>query len=158
ISEAMTHRISAGMSSPSSTAQAESRDGTPLARGRHDLDEALQLHRDGDLAGAEVLDRAILTTRPWDGHAIHMLAVVTRQQGTPSGALELIGRAMALRPGGPVFLANAALAYRALGRLDEAAECCRAALRLRPDFPEAADTLGLIWLAQGRAEAAVGPF
>jgi tetratricopeptide (TPR) repeat protein len=122
------------------------------------LDEALRLHRAGDLAGAEALYRAILGRRPWEEQAIHLLGVLTLQRGDAAGALELMGRAMALRPGDPLFLANAAEAYRALGRLGEAIECCRAALRLRPDFPEAANTLGLIFLAQGRAEAAVEPF
>jgi tetratricopeptide (TPR) repeat protein len=45
-----------------------------------------------------------------------------------------------------------------LGQLDNAADCCRAALRRHPDFPEAANCLGLVYLARGLAEQAAACF
>jgi tetratricopeptide (TPR) repeat protein len=87
--------------------------------------------------------------------ALHLLGVLCHQQGDHTQAVERISRAVALRPNVAEFHANLAEAYRALGRCDRAAGCCRTALRLRPDFAEALANLGLALQGLGRsAEAA----
>ena len=49
-------------------------------------------------------------------------------------AIELISRAVALRPGAFAFHANLAEAYRVQGQFDRAIGCCRMALSLRPNY------------------------
>ena len=56
--------------------------------------------------------------------------MVRHQQGQSAQAVELISRAVAVRPSVAPFHANLAEAYRALGQLDRAVGCCRAALAL----------------------------
>ncbi len=121
------------------------------------LDEAVALHRAGQWAGAARLYQSILTESPHDADALHLLGVLHHQQGRHDRAVELIGRAVAVRPGVPDFHASLAEPYRALGQLERAIGCCRAALRLQPDHPEALCTLGLALQDLGRHAEAVEP-
>jgi protein O-GlcNAc transferase len=72
------------------------------------------------------------------------------QQGQSAKAVELVKRAVALRPSVASFHANLAEAYRATGQLDRALGCCRTALQLWKDYPEAHNNLGLALQALGR--------
>ena len=81
--------------------------------------------------------------------------MLRHQQGDHARAVELIGRAVALRPNVPAFHANLAEAYRALGQFERAVGCCRMALRLWPNYPEAHCNLGLALQGLGRHAEAV---
>jgi tetratricopeptide (TPR) repeat protein len=81
-----------------------------------------------------------------------------QQCGHSARAVELIGRAIALRPEVADFHANLAEAQRALGQHEPAAASCRAALRLRPDYPEALNNLGLALQALSRHDEAIAQF
>ncbi len=122
------------------------------------LTTAIELHRSGQLAGAERVYRASLAHEPENADALHLLGVLRHQQGDHAQAIELIRKAIALRPSVPAFHANLAEAYRAGGQLDRAAGSCRMALRLWPDYPEALGNLGLALQGLGRREEAVEKF
>ena len=92
---------------------------------RDDLTSAIEMHRAGQLAPAARLYQKALADATDDADALHLLGVVRHQQGDHAGAVELIGRALALRPNVPGFHANLAEAYRALGQWDRAVGCCR---------------------------------
>jgi tetratricopeptide (TPR) repeat protein len=118
------------------------------------LTAALELHEAGRLGPAARLYQQVLA-REENADALHLLGVLHHQQGDHARAVELIRRAVALRPSVPAFHANLAEAYRALGQLERAAGCCRTALRLWADCPEALCNLGLALQGMGRhAEAA----
>ena len=85
-------------------------------------------------------------------------ASCTTSAATHARAVELIGRAVALRPDAAAFHANLAEAYRGLGQHEQAVDCCRTALRLQPDYPEAANNLGLALHALGRHDEAAEQF
>ena len=95
-----------------------------------DLARGLQEHQRGFLDQAARLYRNVLSTQPDHPDALHLFGVVAHQQGDHRKAVEHIGRAIALNPANALYHANLAEAYRALGSLDRAAECCRTALRL----------------------------
>src|SRR5947209_8783348 len=114
-----------------------------------DLAEAVRHHLDGRLSEAACIYQAILEHNPDDADALHLLGVVAHQQGDQARAGELIGRALALRPGEAPYYADLAEVYRATGQLERAVASCRTALALQPDSPEAANNLGLALLAQG---------
>jgi tetratricopeptide (TPR) repeat protein len=121
----------------------------------HELTAALKQHQRGLLQEAALGYEQILARDPGHADALHLLGVVHFQSGRYEQAVELIGRAMALRPAVAVFPCNLAEAYRAMNQLERAVACCRQALELQPDYPEAANHLGLALLAQGnQAEAA----
>jgi tetratricopeptide (TPR) repeat protein len=118
------------------------------------LTTAIEMHQTGQLASAAQLYQQVLTREKENADALHLLGVLRHQQGDHVKAVELIRRAIALRPSVPAFHANLAEAYRAQNQFDRAAGCCRTGLRLQPDNAAAANNLGLILLQQGKAEDA----
>jgi tetratricopeptide (TPR) repeat protein len=119
-----------------------------------DLTTALHLHQAGRYADAARRYHELLTREPENAEALHLFGVMHHQRGHSRRAVELIGRAAALRPDDAAFHTNLAEAYRGLGDHERAIELCRTALRLRPHFPEAANNLGLALQALGRHEEA----
>jgi tetratricopeptide (TPR) repeat protein len=123
-----------------------------------DLSLALQYHQNGHFDQATQLYQKVLAKDPQHADALHLLGVVALQQGDLGRAVERIGKAIAVRPGVPLFHCNLAEAYRLLGQPDRAVGCCRTALRLQPHYPEAANNLGLALQAQGKWEEASDQF
>jgi tetratricopeptide (TPR) repeat protein len=120
-----------------------------LTTSHDEFTRAVQLHCSGDLAAATRLYESILGRDRSHADAFHLLGVARHQQGQSGLAAELIGRAVALRPGAAVFRATLGEAYRALGQFDRAAGCCRAALALGLDDPAVHNNLGLALQALG---------
>jgi tetratricopeptide (TPR) repeat protein len=119
------------------------------------LARALAHHRAGQLDQAELLYRRVLDQAPAHPDALHLLGVLAHQRGQPGRAAELIGRAIALRPGQAAYHGNLSEACRAGGDLDAARRHAEVAVRLRPDVPAYHNSLGLALQHQGRhAEAA----
>jgi tetratricopeptide (TPR) repeat protein len=112
------------------------------------------MHQAGQMSSAAQLYQRVLAQDEENADALHLLGVLRHQQGDHARAVELIGRAVTLRPNIAAFHANLAEAYRALGKCDRAAGCCRTALRLWPDFPEALCNLALAFQGLGRHEEA----
>jgi tetratricopeptide (TPR) repeat protein len=129
--------------------------GNPL---HEEMANAFRLHQGGDLAGAARLYQAVLSRDANHADACHLLGVLRHQQGQHAQGVELISKAVALRPGVPAFHANLAEAYRALGQFDRAVGCCRTALQLWRDYPEAHNNLALALQALGKTEEAVEHF
>jgi tetratricopeptide (TPR) repeat protein len=123
-----------------------------------DLQAAIEHHQSGRLAQAAAAYDRILASDAQHADALHLRGVLAYQQGDFAPAVELIGRAIAVRPGVAAFHANLAEAQRALGRFDQAVACCRTALELQPDYPEALNNWGLALLAQGQSAEATERF
>jgi tetratricopeptide (TPR) repeat protein len=119
-----------------------------------DLSTAITHHQQGALEPAARAYQRILDADPGHADALHLLGVVAHQRGEHGRAVELIGKAIAVRPSVPAFHANLAEAYRALGQHARAIGCCRMALRLWPDYPEAHCNLGLALHGLGRLDEA----
>jgi tetratricopeptide (TPR) repeat protein len=119
------------------------------------LAAAIEMHRSGQLGPASQLYQRVLAHEAENAEALHLLGVLLHQQGNHARAIELIGRALALRPNSHIFHANIAEAYRALGDFERAAGSCRTALSLWPNYPEALCNLGAALHGLGKsAEAA----
>src|SRR5262249_53375527 len=101
------------------------------------ITNAAELNRAGKPDEAEALLGSLLEEEPSNVVVLHLLGVIHSEQGRPGRAVELIGRAVALRPGVPAFHVNLAEAYRNGGDARRAEGCCRTALRMAPDYPEA---------------------
>jgi tetratricopeptide (TPR) repeat protein len=122
------------------------------------LARAVELHQGGQFAAAARLYQQMLNGEPENVDALHLYGVLRHQQGDHAKAVELIGRAVALRPSVTAFHANLAEAYRALGQFERAGGCCRTAIRLWPNYPEAHSNLGLALQGQGKHDEAVAQF
>jgi predicted Zn-dependent protease len=81
-----------------------------------DANIALECHQAGCYADAARAYHALLVREPENANALHLFGVLHHQCGYHERAVELITRALALRPGAAVFHANLAEAHRALGQ------------------------------------------
>ncbi|MDD5247610.1 MAG: tetratricopeptide repeat protein [Rhodocyclaceae bacterium] len=110
-------------------------------------DQALELagrHQSaGRLPEAEHLLRQILAVDPANAHALHLLGLVAHQAGQPALAVDLVGQAVAARPGVALFHSNLAEMCRQLGRCDEAVDHGRAAVAIDPAMASAHSNLGI---------------
>jgi tetratricopeptide (TPR) repeat protein len=123
-----------------------------------DLTVAFNLHQSGRFADAARRYYSLLAREPDHAEALHLFGIMHHQAGHPARAVELIARAVDLRPKAAIFSSNLAESFRVLGRFDRAVESCETALRIVPEFPEALNTLGLALQATGRLDEAVGRF
>ena len=119
------------------------------------LTAAIEMHRSGQLGAASQLYQRVLAREQGNAEALHLLGVLHHQQGNNARAIELIGRAVAIKPNSHIYHANLAEAYRALGDFERAAGCCRAALSIWADYPEALCNLGAALQGLGKSAEAV---
>ncbi len=118
-------------------------------------ESAIASHKAGLLADAALLYEKLLMEDESNAPALHLLGVLRHQQGDDTQAIELLCKALAIRPNMPVAHANLSDAFRAQGDFERAVGSARLALKLWRDCPEALCNLGLALHAMGRtAEAA----
>jgi tetratricopeptide (TPR) repeat protein len=107
------------------------------------LRQAMALHQQGDLAGAEARYHAVLQSDPGNVDARHLLGLAALQRGQPEVAVRLIGEAIAAAPNAPHFHNNLGSAERAAGRPEAALRCYDRAIALAPDYAEAFNNRGV---------------
>jgi len=100
------------------------------------LQQAIALHRTGQLAAARMLYEAILRHEPGHFDALHLLGVIAAQTGDTERAARLIGQALAVDPNNAAAYVNHGLALKELGRLDAALMSFRRAMAHDPRLPE----------------------
>ena len=122
------------------------------------LSDALQHHEAGRLAGAGTLYRGILAEDPDDADSLHLLGLITSEQGNPAAGAALIQRAMALAPGRAPYHNNLALSYRLLGRGEDAVREYRTAVTLRPQSAEIHNNLATTLRDLGQHEEAMAHY
>ncbi len=118
------------------------------------LNDAVALHRAGQLDGAERAYREILRIDPQQPDALHLMGVLANQRGDGVVAVDWIRRSLAVAPHFAGAHYNLAMACESAGRDDEAENAYRAALRLAPDSLDAWINLGRLLAARGRLDEA----
>lgn len=121
------------------------------------FNDALELHRRGDIDRAELIYRQILDETPDHADALHLLGVVAHQRGQFGRAVALIKRAVALEPDAGTYYCNLAEACRMSGDVAGSVEAAGKAVALAPHVADAHNHLGLALQMLGRfgeAEAA----
>jgi tetratricopeptide (TPR) repeat protein len=101
------------------------------------LHHAWRLRSAGDLAGAARAFEQALRIDPSQSEATHELGIIHAQLGRIEAALDLLRRAIALRPDDSLAHFNHAKTLDQLRRENQALAGYDMALRLRPDFAEA---------------------
>jgi Tfp pilus assembly protein PilF len=122
------------------------------------IDAAAQLHRDGQLSQAERQYRQILAIQPDNADALHLLGVLSSQQGREDVAADLIRRAIARDPGQPIYHGNLGLTLTRLGRLDEAIACFQKALALGSRDPNVLNNFADALCKTGKPDRALPIF
>ena len=102
---------------------------------------AIALHRSGDLAAAQKSYRRVLAADPKNVDALHLLGAILGQQGDAQG-LDLMSKAVALRPDLKDAHQNLANAYMGFGRLADAERHFRRVVALAPNDAHAHNNLG----------------
>jgi predicted O-linked N-acetylglucosamine transferase (SPINDLY family) len=119
------------------------------------LQAALAHHQAGRLAEAEAIYRQVLVEERDQPDALQLLGFLAHQCGHHQQAIDLIRRAMALRPGEATYHNNLATALMALNRLDEAEMELRRALDLKPDADAIRMNLANLLRDAGRIDEAI---
>ncbi|MGD0769282.1 MAG: tetratricopeptide repeat protein [Tepidisphaeraceae bacterium] len=119
------------------------------------LELATEYHKAGRLGEAEGLYRQILQAEPENADALHRLGVLAMQRGDNAGAIGLIERAVAARPGAGNFHASLGQALAAAERTDDGIAAFERAIGIQGDLAEAWFGLGLALQSAGNRERAV---
>lgn len=116
------------------------------------FDQGLSHHQAGRLAEAEQSYRLILESAPAHADSLHLLGVIALQTGHLESALNLIQRAVDLRPDGAIYRSNLGQVLERLHRLEDAEKAYRSAIDLDAHCAEAFNNLG--HLLQGKGQLA----
>ena len=121
-------------------------------------DQAVALHRQGNLAEAEPLYLQALALDPAAVTPLHLLGLIRYQQGRHPEALALIGDALKIEPDFPEALSNHGLVFKALGRLDEALAQLDRALAIKPGMVEGWNNRGIILSDMNRLDESLASY
>lgn len=113
---------------------------------------AIKCQKNGHLAAADDIYRAILEQVPDHADAMHYAGVLAHQQGREDEALSLIQKSVGLAPGQADWHSNLGIVLKARGRLDDAVQSFQQAIALDARHVNAYNNLGVLLRAQGRPE------
>ncbi len=119
------------------------------------LNEAVQLHRSGQLQKAWDIYEKILEIDPENSDALHLLGLLNHYTGNNNSAYKLITKAIQNDPEYPFFHNSLGLVLKEMGRLDEALSYYKKALELKPDYTEVYNNMGIVFQESGRLDEAV---
>jgi predicted O-linked N-acetylglucosamine transferase (SPINDLY family) len=122
------------------------------------LESALSHHRAARLTDAERIYRQILAIDPNHVDALNLLGALSGQLGRQETALELIGRAIKLKPDLMIAHSNLGNILRDLGRFEEAVAAIQEAIRLQSDYAVAHNNLGLVLKKMERLDEAIASY
>ncbi len=118
------------------------------------IQRGVELHRSGRLREAESCYQSARQQQPQHPDPWHLLGVIASQVGRHDLAVELIERAIALKPDSPEFYVSCAEAHRARGNYRQAIAHLQEALSRRPAFAGAHVNLGNVYREMGELDAA----
>lgn len=122
------------------------------------LEQAVALHRAGDLNGAASLYTEIARAHPLHQDAPHLLGLVAYQQGRHAEALQRIDEAIRLSPNQASFHGSRGKVLAVLGRLDEALASFDRALALEARDADAQMNRAVVLQDLGRAAEALAGY
>lgn len=121
------------------------------------LDAAIAHQKAGRLTQAEELYRQLQQIRPDLPDPPHLLGVIAHLKGEHRQAVELIEKAIALRPTASMY-GNLAAVNIALGNLEAAADLLRQGLQLDAKHADCLNNLGYVLKSQGKLAEAMECF
>jgi Flp pilus assembly protein TadD/ADP-heptose:LPS heptosyltransferase len=113
------------------------------------IQQAIALHRNGELEKAEEAYRMVLQLDPDNATATHLLGAIRHQKRDLAVAEELYRRAVRIQPRYLQAWTNLGMLLQDQERWSEALECLRAAVALEPSSPST-------WVAMGRLLSRAG--
>jgi tetratricopeptide (TPR) repeat protein len=119
---------------------------------------AAMLYAQGNAAGAAAVCRDVLALDPQFAEALHLLGIISAQDGDLFQAVELLNRAATLNKKSSRYLFSLGAAYHSLRDYKKAESALRKSLSLKPDFAEAHYQLGLALEQSGKTKEAENEF
>jgi len=113
------------------------------------LATAVEHHGRGELQQADALYTRILRVDPRHWEALYLHGTALLQLGQFAESIDVLERVAARRPDVPDAANNLAVAYQAIGRLDDAARCYGAAVRAKPEFAQGVFNLAALCELRG---------
>ncbi|MBT3350850.1 MAG: tetratricopeptide repeat protein [Nitrospinaceae bacterium] len=122
------------------------------------IEIAKQYHRSGSLLKAGEICQSILNLDPNNAEALHLLGIISYQEGKNENAVDLMSRALDINPDFTDAHSNLGIALHDLGKLDEAVASYRKALDIEPNSPNALGNLGSALRDLGKLDEAVASY
>lgn len=122
------------------------------------LDQALALHKQGQLQQAHSIYLNILDIQANHANALNLLGVIAIQTNNHERAVELIDRAIAIDPDIAKYYGNRGNALKELKQLEAALASCDKAIAINPDYVEAYSNRGLVLQERRQLDAAVASY
>jgi tetratricopeptide (TPR) repeat protein len=122
------------------------------------INEALALHKQGNLALAEILYRDVLRAMPSNAQALGMLGLIEAAKRNSPAAIDLLRRSLEGNPYNPATHFNLGLLYQEQQRHEDALRCFDCALALAPAAAQAMNARGLALKNLGRWNEAVASY
>jgi protein O-GlcNAc transferase len=129
-----------------------------VQRNAERLKEAVEWHRQGHLARAEMAYREVLRDEPRQPDALHLLGVALTQAGRPAEGAEHMRESLAVRPDQPMLHANLGNALAALGQHEQALGEYQRTLAALPTYAPALNGRGNVLSKLARWEEAVSSY
>lgn len=131
----------------------------PIAKqGNTNLQNAIELHQQGELEQAEQIYQKLLAVNPINSEVLHLLGVIAYQRGQFQHAINLISIAIEISPDIPDFFVNKGNALQELKLLGEAISSYEQAIALNPNYAEAYINMGAALKDLSRLQDAVKIF
>ena len=122
------------------------------------IDLGVQHHTAGRLPEAERIYQQILQADLDQPVALHLLGVIALQVENNVIAVDLIMKALAIKPDYVDAHNNLGIAFKNLGKLDEAIASYHKVLTIKPDYVETHNNLGIALQELGRLDEAVASY
>lgn len=125
---------------------------------QYNVEDILQLHRNGQLQEAKQAYLAILDETPDDIAALHFLGVLYAEEGDLEKAQRCIQQAIALKPNDPTLILHLANLYKAQGLYQNAQQLLQELVRNHPEFAAGFNNLGTVYYGQEQWQDAVNAY
>ena len=109
------------------------------------LEEALLLHKKGQLKEAENLYKSILENSSNNFEVIHLLGVIKIQLKEFEKAIVWLNKAISINPNNHSVFNNLGVCYKELKKYNEALNNFQNAIKIKPDYAEAYNNLAIIY-------------
>ena len=109
------------------------------------LEEAILLHKKGQLKEAENLYKSILKSSADNFEVIHLLGIIKIQLKQFEEAIVWLNKAITINPNNHSVFNNLGVCYKELKKYNEALNNFKIALNIKPDYAEAYNNLAIIY-------------
>jgi protein O-GlcNAc transferase len=109
------------------------------------LEEAILLHKKGQLTEAENLYKSILKSSANNFEVIHLLGIIKIQLKQFEEATVWLNKAISINPNNHSVFNNLGVCYKELNKYPEALNNFKTALKIKPDYSEVYNNLGIVY-------------